>query len=78
MENLEEKNLPLPEQQAEAQASDELSAEEVEAVAGGGLLGAIAGGVVGGATGFITSGTLDGAKAGAASGIVVGAFAEPL
>jgi hypothetical protein len=36
MENIEEKNLPLSEQQAEAQASDELNAEELEAVAGGG------------------------------------------
>lgn len=36
MENIEEKNLPLSEQQAEAQASDELNTEELEAVAGGG------------------------------------------
>lgn len=36
MENIEEKNLPLSEQQAQAQASDELNTEELEAVAGGG------------------------------------------
>ena len=35
MENIEEKNLPLSEQQAETQASDELNTEELEAVAGG-------------------------------------------
>ncbi len=37
MEKNEEKKLPLPEQQAEAQTSDELNAEELEAVAGGGI-----------------------------------------
>lgn len=72
MENNEEKNLPLPEEQAEAQASDELSPEDEEAVAGGGVLGAIAGGVLGGAVGFIATGNLDGAKAGAAGGIAAG------
>ncbi|MEH1843153.1 MAG: hypothetical protein V7L20_31570 [Nostoc sp.] len=36
MENLQEKNLPVSEQQAEAQASDQLNAEELEAIAGGG------------------------------------------
>ncbi len=35
MENIEESNLPLPEDKAEAQTSNELSAEELEAVAGG-------------------------------------------
>ncbi|BDI19757.1 hypothetical protein ANSO36C_55590 [Nostoc cf. commune SO-36] len=34
MENIEEKNLPISEQQSEA--SDELNTEELEAVAGGG------------------------------------------
>jgi uncharacterized protein YcfJ len=72
MENIEETNLPLPEEQAEAQSSDELSVEETEAVAGGGLVGAVVGGVVGGAVGYISTGTLDGAKGGAASGIAVG------
>lgn len=37
MENIEEKNLPLSEQQVEAQALDQLNAEELEAVAGGNL-----------------------------------------
>ncbi|WDD36992.1 hypothetical protein PQG02_34795 (plasmid) [Nostoc sp. UHCC 0926] len=36
MENIEEKNLLISEQQAEAQASDELNTEELKAVAGGG------------------------------------------
>ncbi len=35
MEKIEETNLPLPEEQAETQTSDELNAEELEAVAGG-------------------------------------------
>ncbi len=37
MEKIEESNLPLPEEQTEAQTSNELSAEELEAVAGGGI-----------------------------------------
>ncbi|GAA6623362.1 hypothetical protein [Scytonema sp. NUACC26] len=74
MENIEEKNLPLSQEQAEAQVEDELSAEEEDAVAGGGIIGAALGGAVGGAVGFITTGTLDGAKAGAAGGIAVGGF----
>lgn len=45
MENIEEKNLPLSEQQAEAQASDELNTEELEAVAGGGILDKVKEGV---------------------------------
>ncbi|MBD1835205.1 hypothetical protein H6F61_21580 [Cyanobacteria bacterium FACHB-472] len=35
MENIKETNLSLPEEQAEAQTSNELSPEELEAVAGG-------------------------------------------
>lgn len=35
MENIEQTNLPLPEDKAEIQTSDELNAEELEAVAGG-------------------------------------------
>lgn len=70
MERIEESNLPL----SEEQATDELSAEDLEAVAGGGIFGAIAGGVIGGAVGFITTGSLEGAKAGAAGGIAVGGF----
>ncbi|MEH1945837.1 MAG: hypothetical protein V7K77_02435 [Nostoc sp.] len=45
MENIKEKNLPVSEQQAEAQASDELNAEELEAVAGGGIVDSIKEGV---------------------------------
>lgn len=60
----------LPGQVAEA----ELSEDELEAVAGGGLIGAAVGGLVGGAVGGLTTGTWDGVKGGAASGIVVGSF----
>ncbi|HAJ62069.1 MAG TPA: hypothetical protein DCP31_24865 [Cyanobacteria bacterium UBA8543] len=72
-ENIDELDLSL----SEAQASDELNAEELEAVAGGGLFGAALGGLVGGVVGYIATGNKDGAKAGAAAGIAVGGFTNP-
>lgn len=74
MTNIDESKLPLSEEQTEVKSEDELSTEETEAVAGGGIIGAALGGAVGGAAGFITTGSLDGAKAGAAGGIAVGGF----
>ena len=70
MDTLEQENLL----QTEDKISDELNAEELEAVAGGGLLGAIGGAVLGGAAGFITTGNVDGIRSGAAAGAMVGAF----
>ena len=45
MENIEEKNLQVSEQQPEAQDTDELNTEELEAVAGGEILDKIKEGV---------------------------------
>jgi hypothetical protein len=52
MENITNSNLPLP----EAQVSDELSTEDLEAVAGGGLGGAIGLGLIGAGASLIGSG----------------------
>jgi hypothetical protein len=75
MEKIEESNSPLPEDKAEAQTSNELSAEELEAVAGGGLggvvTGAVIGGIVGAASGdpgISAQDVLEGAAAGAGIG----------
>ena len=82
MEKIEETNLPLPEEQAETQTSDELNTEELETVAGGGLggiiTGAIIGGVVGAASGdpgVSAKDVLEGAAAGAGIG---GAITGPV
>ncbi|MBC6430127.1 hypothetical protein FM036_04430 [Nostoc sp. HG1] len=78
MENIEEKNLPLSEDQSEVQASNELNAQELEAVAGGGLggivVGAVGGAIVGAASGdpgVSAKDVLEGAAAGAALGAVI-------
>ena len=70
MDTLEQENLL----QTEDKISDELNTEELEAVAGGGLFGAIGGAILGGVTGFIATGSADGIKSGAAAGAAVGAF----
>lgn len=69
MNDLEQQNLL----QTEAEISDELSAEDLEEVAGGGLLGATLGAVLGGAVGYATSGKA-GLKAGIVAGATMGAF----
>ncbi|MFT4768923.1 MAG: putative ribosomally synthesized peptide with nif11-like leader [Glaciecola sp.] len=73
----------------EATSTDELSDDELDAVAGGGLIGAFLGGVIGGATGFlggfaksvidgkyddVVSGSFRGASVGAIGGAVSGAL----
>ncbi|MBD1930385.1 MULTISPECIES: hypothetical protein [Cyanophyceae] len=82
MEKIEESNSPLPEDKAEAQTSNELSTEELEAVAGGGLGGIIAGAVIGGVVGAASGDpgvsakdVLEGAAAGAGIG---GAITGPV